>query len=179
MPGRVLDVIQIDDPCPEAFDRMTGTGAVRFCHLCRENVYDLSQMTQREAEELVLAAEGRICVQFYRRADGTVVTKDCAPVRFAAARRAARWSLAMASAVLGGLFTVVVAVAGVFTFWRDEKPEWVVAAKDMIAPMAPMIPLPPPPPLVEPDHPPRLMRGGIRHRPPPRTSDLVDPFAED
>ncbi len=173
MPRRALDVIQIDDPCPERFDRMMGAGPVRFCGLCRENVYDLSEMTREEAEALVFEGEGRVCVQFYQRADGTVVTKDCAPVRFAAARRAARWSLAMAGAMVAALFSVVVAVAGVFTFWREEKPEWIVAAKDLAA-QGPMLPLPPPPPAFEPpphgrEH---MHRGGVRRRPPPPDTDL-------
>lgn len=170
---RHLDVLKIDDPCPASFADMSGIGAVRYCKLCHENVYDLSQMTKREAEDLIFEAEGRICVQFYQRADGTVVTKDCAPVRFAAARRAARRSLALATAVVGALLTFVVTLAGVFTFWREEKPEWIVAAKEMVSPGPAMIPLPPPEPVVETVHPYQHMRGGLRRRP-VQTDDGVE-----
>jgi hypothetical protein len=30
-----------------------------------------------EAERLVVEKEGRLCVRFHRRADGTVLTRDC------------------------------------------------------------------------------------------------------
>lgn len=172
---RTLDVIQIEDPCPVRFATMAGIGAVRHCSLCKENVYDLSQMTSQEAEELIYEGEGRLCVQFYQRADGTVVTKDCGPVRFAAARRAARWSMMMASGVVAALLAFVFAVAGVFTFWRDSKPEWVVAAKEMVSAGPPMVPVPEPEPLAAPPEPRHIqMRGGIgrRHyRPAPNPID--------
>jgi hypothetical protein len=34
-------------------------------------------MTRREAEALVFESEGRACVRFFRRADGTMMTADC------------------------------------------------------------------------------------------------------
>jgi hypothetical protein len=34
-------------------------------------------MTRYAAETLVAEREGRLCVRFYRRADGTVITRDC------------------------------------------------------------------------------------------------------
>jgi hypothetical protein len=43
-------------------------------------------MTESEAEALLASASGRLCVQFYRRADGTVLTQDC-PVGLAAVKR--------------------------------------------------------------------------------------------
>ncbi len=58
---------------------------VRHCDLCRLNVYNLSAMTRREAEDLIAQREafpeGRLCIQMTRRLDGTVVTRDCAPLR--------------------------------------------------------------------------------------------------
>lgn len=66
-------------------------------------------MTRGEAEKLVLDAEGRLCVQFFRRADGSVLTADC-PVGLAALRRrVARTASAVASIVfgfVGGLFGI-------------------------------------------------------------------------
>ena len=43
-------------------------------------------MTRTEAENLILNAEGRLCVRFYKRADGSILTKDC-PVGWQAIKR--------------------------------------------------------------------------------------------
>ena len=91
-PKRSLDVLVVDDPCTLEWDTMLGSGAVRYCRLCRQNVYDLSDMSRAEAEEIAFAEED-VCIRFYRRADGTVVTKDCAPTRVERARRASRRAL--------------------------------------------------------------------------------------
>jgi hypothetical protein len=63
------------------------------------NVYNLSDMTKLEAENLLTVSEGRLCVRFYRREDGTVLTADC-PVGL----RAARLRLAAMTAALAGYF---------------------------------------------------------------------------
>ena len=73
-----LEMIEIPNPCPVPWDSMTGGDRVRRCAQCNKNVYQLAEMTRDEAEALVRSAEGELCVQLYRRADGTVVTKDCA-----------------------------------------------------------------------------------------------------
>jgi hypothetical protein len=72
-----LDSIQLAIPCPLKFTDMKGDERVRFCAQCKMNVYDLSEMTEKEALELVTTTEQRICVTFYRRDDGTVITRDC------------------------------------------------------------------------------------------------------
>jgi hypothetical protein len=56
---------------------MDGDGRVRFCRECNRNVYNLSAMTEREARRVVAEREGRLCVRFYQRSDGTVLTSDC------------------------------------------------------------------------------------------------------
>ena len=90
---RSLDIISVAEPCTLEWDTMLGSGAVRYCRLCKKNVYDLSDMSRAEAEELVFAHGGDLCVRFYRRADGTVMTEDCAPTRTERARRASRRAL--------------------------------------------------------------------------------------
>ena len=72
-----LDLIQIASPCSVSWEAMKGDGRVRFCSECRLNVYNLSEMGREEAEEFVGRREGRTCVRFFRREDGTVLTKDC------------------------------------------------------------------------------------------------------
>ena len=107
-----LNVIDVAAPCSADWDAMTGDDRVRHCQQCQMNVYNLSEMSEREALQLVNEREGRLCIQFYRRADGTMLTKDC-PVGLKAIRKAVRqriarvWASAAALAgamVFGGIF---------------------------------------------------------------------------
>lgn len=118
-----LDVLAVKNPCPESWDAMSGDDAVRFCGLCRMNVYNLSAMTRAEAEHVVATREGRLCVRFYRRADGTVTTVDCAPQRFLAMRRAARQTLTAGAALLASLLTLVFGL-GLFRFSGVDVSSW-------------------------------------------------------
>ncbi|MBS2027436.1 MAG: hypothetical protein JST54_05970 [Deltaproteobacteria bacterium] len=70
-----LDVAR---PCPVSWDTMAGDDKVRFCALCQKCVYNLSAMKLAEARQLVEEREGKICVRFFQRDDGTVMTEDCA-----------------------------------------------------------------------------------------------------
>jgi hypothetical protein len=84
-----LDRVRIAAPCEAGWDEMRGGERVRFCHRCSLNVYNLSAMTRREAERLVTRTEGaRLCVRFYRRPDGTILTRSC-PVGVTALKRRA------------------------------------------------------------------------------------------
>ncbi|MEO6394018.1 MAG: hypothetical protein ABIP75_19345 [Pyrinomonadaceae bacterium] len=80
-----LDNISVAAPCSADWDSMIGTDQSRFCGQCSKNVYNLSGMTRGEAEELITRSEGQLCVRFYRRADGSVLTQNC-PVGLAAVR---------------------------------------------------------------------------------------------
>jgi hypothetical protein len=65
---------------------MAGDDRKRFCSDCSLHVYNLSAMRRDEAEALVAGAEGRLCVRFYRRNDGTIMTQNC-PVGVQEARQ--------------------------------------------------------------------------------------------
>jgi hypothetical protein len=56
---------------------MAGDERVRFCGLCRKNVYNLSALSREAAERLIEERQGKLCALLYRRADGTVLTSDC------------------------------------------------------------------------------------------------------
>ena len=94
-----LETIRIASPCHADWDQMEGDAQTRFCRTCRKNVYNLSEMTRAEAEALVTRTEGRLCVRFYTRTDGTVLTQDC-PVGLRAVRRKLVKKLSYAAAVL-------------------------------------------------------------------------------
>ena len=95
-----LDHVRIAAPCPADWDRMLGNERVRFCGQCSLNVYNLSGMTKSEAESLIAGTEGRLCLRFYRRRDGSIITKDCPVGLRAIGRRVSFIAKAIASAVL-------------------------------------------------------------------------------
>ena len=99
--NRRLDALAIPNPCRVAWSSMAGDDRVRFCGLCRQNVYNLSTMTEAEATALVEAGNGRVCVRFYQRGDGTVVTRDCPGGRRSRRRWLAVATTAAAALVVG------------------------------------------------------------------------------
>jgi len=107
MNGQKFDVnsLRIASPCSVGWETMSGDERTRHCHLCSLNVYNVSALTPAEVENLILKREGRVCIRMYRRADGTVLTKDC-PVGFRAIqKRAARFAGATLATILG-LFSI-------------------------------------------------------------------------
>ena len=94
-----LEQIRVASPCHADWDEMTGTAQARFCQSCRKNVYNLSEMTRAQAEVLISEKEGHLCVRFYTRADGTVLTQDC-PVGLRAVRVKLARKLSYAAALL-------------------------------------------------------------------------------
>lgn len=96
-----LEHVRVAAPCPADWSKMVGDERVRYCNKCELHVYNLSGMTRREAEALVTSSEDRLCVRFYRRADGTILTKNCPVGLSALKRRAAHAATATMTAVLG------------------------------------------------------------------------------
>ena len=95
-----LDHLKVASPCSADWNEMYGSDRKRFCGDCKLNVYNLSGMTRTEAENLLMNSEGRLCVRYYRRSDGTVLTQDC-PVGWATVRqRLSVYSTAMFSLFL-------------------------------------------------------------------------------
>jgi Carboxypeptidase regulatory-like domain len=103
----LLDNVRVAAPCPASWEKMSGDEHVRHCAECKLNVYNLSEMTRVEAERLIVNHEGRLCVRFYRRADGTIITRDCPKGLEALIRRVSR----MAGAVLTTVMAVVPVLA--------------------------------------------------------------------
>lgn len=96
-----LNSLKIASPCSANWDEMQGDNRKRFCGDCKLNVYNLSGMTKNEAEELLNNSEGRLCVRFYQRTDGTVLTQDC-PVGWAKIKqKVSKTAAAFASLIIG------------------------------------------------------------------------------
>lgn len=96
-----LEQLRVANACRVPWSAMKGDERVRRCDTCKQNVYNLSEMTRAEAEQLIAAKEARICMRYYHRADGTMLLRDCAveyrPTSLVAAGAAA---LALAGAAL-------------------------------------------------------------------------------
>jgi len=115
-----LKNVRVASPCQADWDEMIGTERVRFCGQCSLNVYNLSAMTRDEAESLIAANEGRLCVRFYRRRDGSIITQDC-PVGLRAVRaRVSYWLKAVAAAVL--TFSAAVGLQSLLSKLHPREP---------------------------------------------------------
>jgi hypothetical protein len=95
-----LDNIKVAAPCSADWDAMVGNDQARFCGQCKMNVYNLSGMTREDAENLVRQTEGRLCVRFYQRTDGTIITDNCPVGLQAIKRRVSKIAAAVASTLL-------------------------------------------------------------------------------
>jgi hypothetical protein len=180
-----LDEIRVASPCSASWEAMDGDERVRFCAQCRKNVYNLSGMRRGEAETLVGEHEGRLCVRYYLRRDGTVLTEDC-PAGLRAARRWAHARMTATAAFLGGLLALCL----------QQTPLGRLAS--LLAPLTPrhgptqvmgfmgaVPPLPPPPPspaFPQPPPPPRMGEISFLRDPPivlgrvaPRMRELPGP----
>ncbi|HEY6190241.1 MAG TPA: hypothetical protein VIW80_21495 [Pyrinomonadaceae bacterium] len=118
-----LDHVTVAAPCSADWDAMIGDDRARFCGQCKLNVYNLSGMTRREAEALIAGSEGRLCVRFYRRADGTILTENCPIGLRALKRRLSRVASAMLSTILSflaglGLYTALDERGSVFVMGK-------------------------------------------------------------
>jgi hypothetical protein len=100
-----LERLRVASPCPVSWERMEGDERVRFCSQCDLHVYNISELTGDEARALIANAEGRVCARLYRRADGTVLTRDC-PVGLRAVRRRVARTAGTALTAIISLFSV-------------------------------------------------------------------------
>jgi len=103
-------------PCTVAWESMTGSEQLRHCAHCQQQVYNISAMGRGAAEEFLQTNRGnggdgqdgrRLCVRFYRRPDGTVITRDCF-----ALRRALRTGTMWTFGLLAGLLLLALSLFG-------------------------------------------------------------------
>lgn len=125
-----LGVLRVATPCRQSWAKMSGDERVRFCAACKLNVYDLSGLTSDEARALFKSTEGRLCVRFWSRADGTVITRDC-PI--AVRWKTWRWAAA-------AIATINLLAAALLALFAREP----VAAGQPVAAAQPRPPVVPP-----------------------------------
>ncbi len=109
-----LENIKIASPCKANWNEMLGDERQRYCSDCKLNVYNLSDMTRAEVENFLLNSEGRVCVKFYRRADGSILTNDC-PVGWQAFKKKVSHRAKAFASVCAGIF------GGVFAFNQFQQ----------------------------------------------------------
>src|ERR1700735_2236764 len=73
----IADKIAIAAPCKASWDDMRGDETKRFCTGCSKHVYNLSAMSQSEADHFLRRASEVPCLKFYRRSDGTILFENC------------------------------------------------------------------------------------------------------
>ena len=101
-----LDNIRIASPCSADWNAMAGDERKRFCGDCKLSVYNLSGMTRYDAENLLRLSEGRLCVRYFKRPDGTILTKDC-PVGCGKVKQRVKF-------ITAATFSLIVSLLGTF-----------------------------------------------------------------
>lgn len=96
----ILNHVRVASPCTARWEDMTGDDRKRFCQHCQKHVFNLSAMTQSEAEAFVRETEGKFCGRFHRRRDGRMLTSDCPTGQRLRRNRMARWCGAAFAAVM-------------------------------------------------------------------------------
>ena len=106
----LLDRFTKRTPCKASWSDMVGDDRVRLCGACRKNVYDVTAMSEDEAEGFLAhhLDDQEACVRLYRRPDGRLLTSDCP--RGADRRHVRRVGLAVCVAS-GALVAVSAALA--------------------------------------------------------------------
>lgn len=139
----LLQNVRVASPCRASWAAMEPVQGdhVRFCAGCQKHVYNLSEMGQAEAEGLLRSHEGHLCVRYYRRKDGTILTSDC-PVGLRAARRLI---LTRAGVSLGLCVLLAVAAAG-YRATNREMEDVSVQGKPVSAPLMGAVAYTSPPP---------------------------------
>lgn len=112
----LIDRIRVASPCKESWDDMVGDDRVRHCARCDKNVYNLSALPADEAELLLFEKEGKLCVRYFQRADGTILTSDCPVGR----RKKRVRRLAFAALGAGALAAAGSAISGAMVMGEVE-----------------------------------------------------------
>jgi hypothetical protein len=111
---------------------MYGNERVRFCDQCQLNVYNLSEMSKADAERLIGQAEGRLCIRYYQRGDGSIITRNCPVGLRALKRRLSRVATAAASSILSFFAGI-----GIYQITAPRHITGVMVVEDVSRPVPP------------------------------------------
>ena len=127
-----LDNVRVAAPCPADWDSMYGNERVRFCDQCQLNVYNLSEMSTADAERLIGQTEGRLCIRYYQRRDGSIITTNCPVGLRALKRRLSRVATAVASSILSFFAGI-----GIYQITAPRYSTGAMVMGDMVRPVPP------------------------------------------
>jgi hypothetical protein len=111
----ILDRITVPTPCTADWDAMTGNEEVRFCEHCSKHVNNLSEMTRKQALELVSRSKGQLCVRYYRRPDNTIQTRTAPPAPLHQIKR-------RVSRLAAGAFTAAISLCSTVAAQTQTNP---------------------------------------------------------
>lgn len=81
---KLLASLTVSKPCSESWDAMQGDLRSRHCEHCDRDVHNLTAMSPRAIEELVIQTGGKFCGRITRDSDGSLVTLEglsCKPAK--------------------------------------------------------------------------------------------------
>lgn len=126
--------LEILEPCSAEWDSMAGDHRARFCAHCQKHVHNLSEVTPREALDLVLRAGGRLCLNIERDPRGVPRTRALVEPLYRIGRRASR----LAAGAFGAALTLGSAAAARAQTAVPEPAPPVVAAPAAPAEVSPV-----------------------------------------
>jgi hypothetical protein len=100
-----LDQVRIAEPCPKTWDALVGDDHSRYCAHCDRHVHNLSALSADEAQRLICASAGRLCIAYIPNEAGRVTTLEYAKPK----RPRYGWRLVAALGGFGALASGLVA----------------------------------------------------------------------
>jgi hypothetical protein len=129
-----LENIKVAAPCTAEWRHMYGNDRVRFCNQCKLYVYNLSAMTREQSEDLIRNSEGKLCVRFYQRTDGTIITQNCPQGLQALKEKFNRTRAKIAATLLTFLSSI-----GILGFIKSKPPSIVMGGISAIENKLPVV----------------------------------------
>ena len=129
---RPHEQLKVSEPCSAEWGSMSGGERVRFCAHCRIHVHNLSEVTPREALDLVLRSGGRLCLRIERDPSGVPRTRALTEPLYQITRRASR----VAAGVFGAALTLCSAAAARAQTPEPEPAQQVATAPAEVTPEA-------------------------------------------
>ncbi|HXT63901.1 MAG TPA: ankyrin repeat domain-containing protein [Pyrinomonadaceae bacterium] len=125
--NRSFDRMIIPAPCDADWDSMIGNDRVRFCEHCNLHVTNVSALTRQEAVRLVAKSEGRLCLRFVKRSDGSVITRQLPQKVHQISRRVSR--------LAAGAFTATLSLTSAAAQTTNSQPRVTAVSAATVSPV--------------------------------------------
>jgi hypothetical protein len=115
---------------------MSGDGRARFCARCQKHVHNLSEVTPREALDLVLRSGGRLCLRIERDPRGVPRTRELAEPLYQIGQQIGRRASRLAAGAFGAALTLCSATAARAQTAAPEPAQQVITSPAEVKPEA-------------------------------------------